>query len=307
MKINRRHTKTMPSLKGLFLATRPWSFTMSWVSVALGGLIAWQDGKVSLAALLLTALGATLVHGATNAVNDFFDTRYGVDTSQAPTARYRPHPIFTGLLSPRALLWEALVLYGIAGAIGLALMLRYSLWVFWIGLVGFLTSFLYTARPVAAKYRALGEISVFLAWGPLMIQGAYAVQRNGLSIKAFWVSLPIGLLVALVLFANNARDIAYDASRNIQTAASLLGKQKSLRAFIALIALAYLLVVAMVPLGVLSPFGLLVFFSIPAAIKLVRGFLEGFPDAADALTARLNLAFGSLLCLALFLEGITAR
>jgi len=44
---------------------------MSLVSVALGGLIAWQDGKVSLAALLLTALGATLVHGATNAVNDF--------------------------------------------------------------------------------------------------------------------------------------------------------------------------------------------------------------------------------------------
>lgn len=140
-----------------------------------------------------------------------------------------------------------------------------------------------------------------------MVEGAYAVQRNGLSIKAFWVSLPVGLLVALVLFANNARDIAYDASRNIQTASSLLGKQKSLRAFIALIALAYLLVVAMVLLGVLSPFGLLVFFSVPAAVKLVRGFLEGFPDAADALTARLNLAFGSLLCLALFLEGITPR
>jgi hypothetical protein len=63
----------------------------------------------------------------------------------------------------------------------------------------------------------------------------------------------------------------------------------------------------MVLLGVLSPFGLLVFFSVPAAVKLVRSFLEGFPDAADALTARLNLAFGSLVCLALFLEGIAAR
>jgi len=74
-----------------------------------------------------------------------------------------------------------------------------------------------------------------------------------------------------------------------------------------LIALTYLLVVAMVLLGVLSPFGLLVFSLVPTAIKLVRGFLEGFPDAADALTARLNLAFGLLLCLALFLERITPR
>jgi 1,4-dihydroxy-2-naphthoate octaprenyltransferase len=293
--------------KGLLLATRPWSFTMSWVSVALGSLIAWQDGKLSLAALLMTTLGVTLVHGATNALNDFFDTRYGVDTPCAPTARYRPHPIFEGLLSPRALLLEALTLYALAGTIGLVLMLWCSFWVFWFGLSGLLVSFLYTARPIATKYIALGEPSVFLAWGPLMVEGSYAIQHNGLSLKALWVSLPVGLLVALVLFANNARDITYDTSRNIQTIGTMLGKKRSPKVFVSLILLAYLLVVAMVGLGILGPFGLLTFLSIPTALKLVRSFVAGFPDAADALTARLNLVFGLLLCLALFLEGITLK
>lgn len=258
-------------------------------------------------ALLLTALGATLVHGATNAINDFFDTSYGVDSSEAPTAKYRPHPIFTGLLTPRTLLGEALVLYGLAALIGLVLMFWRSQWVFWLGVAGFLVSVLYTVRPVATKYRALGEVCVFFVWGPFMVEGAYAVQRNGLSSKALWVSLPVGLLVSLVLFANNARDIAYDASRNIQTAGTLLGRKKSLKAFIATIVLAYLLIVAMVTLGILSPFALLVGFSVPEAFRLARGFLEEFPDAADALTARLNLEFGSLLCLSLFLEGIATK
>lgn len=293
----------MAFLRGLLLATRPWSFTMSWVSVALGSLIAWQEGELCWACLLMAMLGVTLAHGATNALNDFFDTRYGVDTPNAPTARYRPHPIFKGLLSPRTLLLEALTLYALAGAIGVALWLWRSFWVFWIGLGGFLAGFLYTARPLATKYIALGELSVFLVWGPLMVEGAYAIQRDGLSLKGFWVSLPVGLLVALVLFANNARDVVYDASRSIKTTGILLGEQKNPKTFVSAIVLAYTLVIAMVVFGILSPFGLLTLFSIPMALKLIRSFRMGFPDAADALTARLNLVFGLLFGLALLLEG----
>ena len=33
----------------------------------------------------------------------------------------------------------------------------------------------YTAPPLSYKYKALGEFSVFLMWGPLMVLGAYFV------------------------------------------------------------------------------------------------------------------------------------
>lgn len=291
-------------MKAFFVATRPWSFTMSWVSVAVGTLVAWQEARVSWTGFVLTLAGVTLVHGATNAINDFFDTEYGVDTPQAPTAKYRPHPIFERILSPRGLLAEAVFLYAVGGVIWLVLVFEYSFWVFWLGLGGVLISFFYTAKPIAVKYIALGEVGVFLAWGPLMVEGAYAVQRNALSSKALLVSFPVGLLVALVLFANNARDIDFDASKKILTSGILLGQNKSRIGFIAMIFLAYLLVGLMTALGLLGLWGLLPFLSIPAALKISKDFFRGFPDAADALTARFHLAFGSLLCLGLFMEGV---
>jgi len=48
-------------------------------------------------AFFITLVGAILVHGATNVLNDYFDTKYNVDTIMAPTTKYRPHPIIGGI------------------------------------------------------------------------------------------------------------------------------------------------------------------------------------------------------------------
>ena len=49
-------------------------------------------------------------------------------------------------------------------------------------MIGAFAGVFYTAPPLRYKYRALGEISVFLIWGPLMVEGAYFVQRQALEI-----------------------------------------------------------------------------------------------------------------------------
>jgi 1,4-dihydroxy-2-naphthoate octaprenyltransferase len=118
------------------------------------------------------------------------------------------------------------------------------------------------------------------------------------------ISLPFGLLVALVLLANNLRDIEYDGSVGIHTIGTLLGQRKTLLLYQGLIALAYLAVILLIALKVLSPWGLLVFFSAPLALRLIRTLQQQIPNDADARTAQLDTLFGVWLIIGLVLQKI---
>jgi 1,4-dihydroxy-2-naphthoate octaprenyltransferase len=296
----------MGKLKDSFIATRPWSFTMSLISVAIGTLIAAEDGPVLWGYFILVCAGIVCFHAMANVLNDYFDTRYGVDQPDSPTALYRPQPILSGAFTPRQLLFEAGLLGAATIAIGLILAFERSMIVLWIGLIGFLASVFYTAGPVKFKYRAWGEVFVFLMWGPCMFEGAYVVQHGVLSLKALALSIPFGVLVALVVLANNIRDIVYDSRRPIRTIGIILGHTRSIHLYTSMIGMAYLYIVVMVLMRTLSPWALLVLLSLPKAIKLVRVFAQKVPEAADANTAQLNTAFGLLLVVALIINRIVS-
>ncbi len=289
-------------IKKYVIATRPWSFTMSFISVSTGTLLAAEEGHVSWFWFAVTAVGIILFHAAANLINDYFDTLYEIDQQDSPTAKYRLQPILSGMLTPRQVLTETFVLLSITIAIGMTVAVIRSWHILWIGIIGLLTSIFYTAGPVKFKYRAFGEFAVFMMWGPLMIEGAYAVQRQALSIKAFYISIPFGVLVALVLFANNMRDIAYDSRHNVKTVSIMLGSRKSYILFTGLIVLAYAYVLVMILTGIMSLWGLLIFLSFPKAVSLLKTFKKSIPDMADALTAQFDTVFGILLILAIFLE-----
>ncbi len=292
------------NLKIWVLATRPWSFAMTAISVGVGGAVAALDGLFDVGLFVLTLIGAVCVHGATNLINDYFDYKSGVDRPGAPTTLYRPHPLVQGLISPRAVLWVSLGLYAIAALIGLALIALRGVELLWFILIGAIASFFYTAGPIKYKYIALGEFSVFLMWGPVIVGGTYFVQRGSLSPEAVLISVPFGLLVALVLLANNLRDIAYDRSAGITTIGTLLGPQKTRLLYQGLILLAYLAIAVLIALKVLSPWGVLVFFSAPVALRLIRTLQREIPNDADARTAQLDTLFGVWLIVGLILEKI---
>lgn len=296
--------RRMRPLQIWFLASRPWSFTMSAISVTVGAALAAGAAPFSWGLYLLVLIGIVAFHAATNLINDYFDYRSGVDSPEAPTARYRPHPLVEGLLTDRQVLWESLLFYTLTAGIGLYLAATRGLMVLLLGLIGMAASLFYTAPPLKYKYCALGELSVFAMWGPLMVEGAYFVQGGHLSWRAFWVSLPIGVLVALVLLANNLRDTSYDRHQALRTLPILLGQRASLWLYASLILLAYSSVILMIPAGWLSPWALLVLLSLPPAYRLLRMMARAVPADADARTAQLNTAFGLLLVVALLLERL---
>ena len=137
-----------------------------------------------------------------------------------------------------------------------------------------------------------------------MVEGAYYVQKQTLSSKAFWVSLPFGVLVALVLLANNIRDIEHDRIRGIKTLAILLGRRYGLYIYLLFIILAYAGILLMALSGTLTLWVLIIFITLPLAIRLVREMVNDIPDDADAQTAKLDTAFGLLLVVSLVLEGL---
>jgi 1,4-dihydroxy-2-naphthoate octaprenyltransferase len=141
-----------------------------------------------------------------------------------------------------------------------------------------------------------------------MFLGAYAVQKQDLSWKPVIASVPFGILVALVLFANNMRDIEHDARSGVRTMGTILGLRGSLRLYAGLMLSAYVYVAAAVALGVLSPWLLAVALSLPMALGLLRGFVrDGVPEAADAITAKLDTVFGVLFVIGLALDWTVGR
>jgi 1,4-dihydroxy-2-naphthoate octaprenyltransferase len=267
--------------------------------------MAAMDGAFSWSLYLLTLAGVIFMHSAANLFNDYYDILSGVDTCDVSTARYRPHPLAEGSLTLTEVMIEAIFLFALAAAIGIFLAVTRGWTILMLAVIGAFAGIFYTAPPFRYKYMALGEISVFLMWGPLMVEGAYFVQRQTLSLDALWASLPFGVLVALVLFANNLRDTADDRGKGIRTLSTITGRHKGIWVYVGLVVFAYLSVVVMAFTGPLNYWSLLALLSLPLFFRLLRQMIQNPPLDADARTAKLNTAFGILLLISLLIGRLT--
>ncbi len=272
---------------------------MTAVSVALGTLAAGARGPIHWLLALLTLAGTLCLHAATNLANDYYDYAGGIDSPGSPGVQARHHPLIEKTLTARQVLTGAMTFWMLAVMIGTGLGLVRGWPLFVLTGIGVLAGFFYSAGPLRLKGRALGEITAFLMWGPVMVLGAFFVQRMSFqeSGKAFALSVIQGLWVALVLLCNNLRDREIDAALRVHTPATLLGEGPGRLLAVILGAAVYLLTAVEVLLGVLQAWGLLVMLSLPLAIRLLLSLYgpRGVPGKAPAEAARAAMVFGLLL------------
>jgi 1,4-dihydroxy-2-naphthoate octaprenyltransferase len=281
------------SYKTWYLATRPWSLVMTFISVSLAGILAYGSGSFNILLFLGTMVGLMLAHLASNMANDYFDVKHGVDKVESPTSQYRPHPLLTGEI-PRGSFKKAVIgMYVLALIFALALAwIRGSTVLVFTGL-GLFFGLFYTADPVVYKRRSLGELAVFMVWGPLMVGGSYFVLTGSVDYAPMLVSTPIGLLVALVLLANNLRDVEYDREVGVETIVH--SKAQGLNLYKGLLLIIYASTIALVAARLLSPLSLIALYTVREAKGIVDVFEEEVPPIADPMTAGLALHFGLLL------------
>jgi 1,4-dihydroxy-2-naphthoate octaprenyltransferase len=289
--------------KGFIATVKPQSLVISIISVTVGTAVAGLHGPIHWGHYFLTLLGIGLLHAGSNVINDYFDFRNKIDTREVPGSyATEGRVLIQEWLQPNQVLGLALIFFALSLPIGIYLTVARGLPVFILGFIGFLTGMFYTARPIAFKYVALGEPAVFFMWGPLTVSGAYYVQTGQFSSQALWISLPIGILVALILFANNIRDIGFDGEVGIRTIATVLGRTGAIRFYQVLVAAVYAMALILLMTGQLNGWVLLTWLSLPLAIKLIKMLKTEVPKDADARTAQLDTAFGALLILSILLQ-----
>lgn len=250
-----------------YQAARPRSLTATYVPVALGGVLAWEDHQFNALRFILALLGVLFLQISANLLNEYFDYVKGSDTQKT-------HGL--GMILARGLLTPKQVLVGgvltlLAGVlIGLYFVAVTGPLVLWIGLGGTLAVILYTAGPYPLAYIGLGEITVFVFMGPLVVLGTYYVLAEEVSSKALWAGLPIAFLVANILHANNLRDLEADAAENKHTLATIFGRRFAQREYMVLNLGAFVVLPVLVLLGIAPVLTLLSFVLIPRAWQLVK-------------------------------------
>ena len=298
------------------ISTRAAVLIMTFISAALAGLFAWRDGRFEFLPWLALALGLIMAHAANNIFNDYTDFVRGVDKDNYFRTIYGAQPVASGLLTRGQHLTYFAVTALLALLPGIYL-LWYSgfhpaTWVL-LGMGAFFVLF-YT-WPL--KYLALGEASVLLVWGPLMIGGGYFVLTWRWDWNVTLASLPYVLGVTTVIFGKHIDKIAIDKEKRIYTLPAVIGERAARYAILAMMLGSYLLTAYLMAIRFFTPVMLIILLAVPTFRRTYPALLKpkpaerppDFPDGQGGwplyfapLAFVNNRAFGSRFMLGVLLD-----
>lgn len=279
------------SLTPWILASRPRTLPAAAAPIIVGAALALGDGVFRFGPVLAALIGALLIQIGTNMANDVFDYQKGSDTSE------RTGPLRVtqaGLLTPKEVLWGMALVFVLAFLVGIYLILIGGWPILLIGILSIISGIAYTGGPYPLGYNGLGDIFVFIFFGPIAVCGTYYVQALSLHWMVAIASIPIGLLATGILVVNNLRDLPTDKKVGKRTLAVRLGKKATQIQYIVLL-LGSFAIPLFLWLGKKASFWVLLpLLAIPYAIPLVRDIYtkEGAPlNKTLAGTGQLELIY----------------
>ncbi|HEC83910.1 MAG TPA: 1,4-dihydroxy-2-naphthoate octaprenyltransferase, partial [Thioploca sp.] len=263
------------------MATRPQFFTVIILPILLGTAIAWHLQGVFLPLYFgLSLVAGIFTHAGINVLNDYFDHLNGADDfNQTPLSPFAggSRMIQKGILTAAETYRYGLLLLSIAVGIGLFLVWARGLPLLWIGLIGVLCGYFYSAPPFSFHSRGLGEMLVGLNFGVLAVLGAFYVQTQTLSLTAVIAALPLACLVAAILYINEFPDYAADFKVGKNTLVVRLGQVSARHIYVLLIGLSFISVVLGVMYKSLPLLSLVSLLALPLgffAVKTLYAFYE---------------------------------
>ena len=284
------------SIRIWFRAVRAFSFTASIVPVCLGAaLVSYFNYSFNWILFPLVLIASVSIHAASNLLSDYFDYKNDVDKDYTFGSSGL---LVEGLLKPNQILFASLTLFALTALVGLVFIIYHGWIILAIGLFGMAGGFFYCAGPIGYKYRGLGDLMVFILMGPLMVLGSFYVLSGLIDYRVVMLSLPVGFLVTAILSSNNLRDINHDSQACIKTLAIILGPRLAKIEYALLLISAYISIIIFILISTLPWYAILVFLTIPIAIKNIHMAIKSNPDSPsdiaslDVNTAKLHLLFG---------------
>lgn len=272
-------------------ATRPKTLLLSVMPVLIGTTFAAHQGKFSLIPCLMTLITALLIQIGTNFANDYYDFLKGADTSSRKGPRRMTQ---AGLISVSQMKLATFLTFSCVALLSIYLAARGGPVFTLLTTLSIACGILYTGGPKPLAYLGLGELFVFIFFGPVSTAGAAYLQTLTFSWEAVFLGFTPGLLASAVLVLNNLRDIEDDKRASKNTLAVRFGKQFTQYEYTC-----FILAGCLLPL--VYGWWLSAFALIPAMIPLKTVWRGGDFNTALAQTAQIGLLTAALIAFGLLM------
>ncbi len=268
----------MNNFKFWFTNARPISLPQSMLPALTAVALSSGTGHFSWLAAIVSVLGVMFAHLGMNLLDDWFDYYKGSGEARKKAAsegfrgRMTKYPYLTsGEATPKQLLVAVCVFLGIAAVMGCIVLAVRGWMILWWMLVGFIIGYSYSGGPLKLGFRGLGEMVIFIMFGPLMMTGVYYAITGEVTPKIAWLSAAVGLLVTNIVYTHSVLDAVPDKKMGKFTMAHLMGSDKVMLALSSVLnLLPYILVTAGVILGQLHIAYLAVLLVLPVSVWLVK-------------------------------------
>tara|TARA_B110000438_G_scaffold69275_1_gene69530 strand:- start:981 stop:2255 length:1275 start_codon:yes stop_codon:yes gene_type:complete len=282
------------------------------VPILLGTAVASRYTNIDWFYFALTMLGGSLLHIGTNTSNDYFDHTSGTDE-----ANYNymvpfsggSRSIQMGLISSKGMLYLSIITFLLSGLAGIPLIMKAGINILYLGFIGFISGFFYTAPPFRFSSRkGIGELLIGLNFGPLMVVGSFLVQTNGEITHAFeavLAGIPIGFLVAAIVYVNQFPDHDGDKATGKNNLVVVFGPERARIGYVLLVVGAFISIIVMALNGTFPMLSLMALitsvFSIYTIKILYKHYDNRLLQPANAGTIALHFITGVFFCVGIWL------
>lgn len=277
---NATEIRSLDPVSRFLYAARSVILVISVQAALIAGLLAATARRFSWLDFLLVLTGFLTAHMISNLSNDYFGYKRGHDTPDSPRMRYTLHPLASGMLEPGLFITGLAALAAIGVGIAVYFVVARGAVAAAFLIAGITLLFAYDASPVPLKSIGLGELAVFLVWGPLMVGGGYAMITGRLDAGAFYASIPYGLGVASILIGKHMDQSAFDRGKRIRTLPVLIGERASRYLEIGVIVAMYGTIGVLIAIGILTPFCAVVVLALPRAVRSLATLVRPRPESA---------------------------
>jgi 1,4-dihydroxy-2-naphthoate octaprenyltransferase len=240
--------------------------------VLIGGAAAHQDGAFDGLRFALALIGTILAHASVNLWNELSDFRTKIDehTTRTPFSG-GSGSLQAGATSPGAVRAAATGTLLVALGCGLYLAWVAGPWLLAFIVAGGVAAVFYTSHM--ARF-ALGELAAGTCLGTFVVLGTYYSMASQLTWSVVWLSIPPGILTALLLLLNEFPDAEADRAGGRRHLVIVLGRRGAAVLYTVALAAAYVIVGLGAALGWFPLWVLLSFLTLPLAVRAAVGALR---------------------------------
>ncbi len=290
------------------IAIRTKFLISSIVAVANGVMIAlWKEGVFDPFYTIMTFLGVISLHMSVDLLNDYWDSKKGIDNYTTRTKFSGGSGVIPNkLLDSRSVFLAGIIFLILGFMIGVYFVTVRGITILFILLFATTSVYFYSTRLVGF---GLGEVFVGIK-GVMIVLGSFFVQTGYIDSSAIFLGIIIGMLSSTVLIITSFPDFEADKKSGRRTIVIILGKRKTSQIFPILVGLTYFMIIIAVIFSLLPPTVLVSLFSLPIALRGMTPLLENQNDLAKLVPIMYNIILysritGSLLFVGIFFDYVT--